>query len=225
MEHVIAAPHGGIVRRSPWRRATWCAKVSRSSSSRKPRWRAAPSRPRRSGPRTTSATTCGRAIERHALTLDENRPEAVARRRKTGYRMPRENIDAAGRSRLVQRILAAGRRAAAPAALDGGAAQEHARRWRGRRHRARSTATCSTRPARAPRWCTTTTPCWPARRAIATTTSRTACSSWRTASACRWCCSARAAAAGRARTISARASPSIRTTFTTFSQLSRAWCR
>jgi acetyl/propionyl-CoA carboxylase alpha subunit/acetyl-CoA carboxylase carboxyltransferase component len=32
-------------------------------------------------------------IERHALTLDENRPEAVARRRRNGYRMPRENID------------------------------------------------------------------------------------------------------------------------------------
>jgi acetyl/propionyl-CoA carboxylase alpha subunit/acetyl-CoA carboxylase carboxyltransferase component len=32
-------------------------------------------------------------IDRHALTLDENRPEAVARRRKNGYRMPRENIE------------------------------------------------------------------------------------------------------------------------------------
>lgn len=32
-------------------------------------------------------------IARHALTLDENRPQAVARRRKNGYRMPRENID------------------------------------------------------------------------------------------------------------------------------------
>jgi acetyl/propionyl-CoA carboxylase alpha subunit/acetyl-CoA carboxylase carboxyltransferase component len=32
-------------------------------------------------------------IERHALTLDANRPEAVARRRKNGYRMPRENIE------------------------------------------------------------------------------------------------------------------------------------
>jgi acetyl/propionyl-CoA carboxylase alpha subunit/acetyl-CoA carboxylase carboxyltransferase component len=31
-------------------------------------------------------------IERHALTLDENRPDAVARRRKTGHRMARENI-------------------------------------------------------------------------------------------------------------------------------------
>ena len=36
--------------------------------------------------------TCGRTIDRHALTLDENRPDAVARRRKTGHRMPRENI-------------------------------------------------------------------------------------------------------------------------------------
>jgi acetyl/propionyl-CoA carboxylase alpha subunit/acetyl-CoA carboxylase carboxyltransferase component len=32
-------------------------------------------------------------IARHALTLDEKRPQAVARRRKTGYKMPRENIE------------------------------------------------------------------------------------------------------------------------------------
>ncbi|MFQ5380318.1 MAG: carboxyl transferase domain-containing protein, partial [Dehalococcoidia bacterium] len=31
-------------------------------------------------------------LARHAYTLDENRPEAVAKRRKRGYRMPRENI-------------------------------------------------------------------------------------------------------------------------------------
>jgi acetyl/propionyl-CoA carboxylase alpha subunit/acetyl-CoA carboxylase carboxyltransferase component len=31
-------------------------------------------------------------IDRHAYTLDENRPEAVKRRRARGYRMPRENI-------------------------------------------------------------------------------------------------------------------------------------
>ena len=31
-------------------------------------------------------------IDRHAYTLDENRPEAVAKRRKRGFRMPRENI-------------------------------------------------------------------------------------------------------------------------------------
>ncbi|WP_158924402.1 carboxyl transferase domain-containing protein [Acidisphaera sp. S103] len=33
------------------------------------------------------------SIERHSLTLDENRPDSVARRRKTGHRMPRENIE------------------------------------------------------------------------------------------------------------------------------------
>ena len=32
------------------------------------------------------------AYERHAYTLDENRPEAVAKRYGRGYRMPRENI-------------------------------------------------------------------------------------------------------------------------------------
>jgi len=32
------------------------------------------------------------SIDRHALTLDDNRPDAVARRRKNRYRMPRENI-------------------------------------------------------------------------------------------------------------------------------------
>ncbi len=32
-------------------------------------------------------------IQRHAYTLDENRPEAVARRRKFGFRTPRENIE------------------------------------------------------------------------------------------------------------------------------------
>lgn len=32
-------------------------------------------------------------IDRHALTLDENRQEAVAKRKGRGYRMPRENID------------------------------------------------------------------------------------------------------------------------------------
>ena len=31
-------------------------------------------------------------LDRHGLTLDENRPDAVARRRKLGYRMARENI-------------------------------------------------------------------------------------------------------------------------------------
>ena len=33
------------------------------------------------------------SYDRHAFGLDQNRPEAVARRRKLGHRMPRENID------------------------------------------------------------------------------------------------------------------------------------
>ena len=32
-------------------------------------------------------------LERHAHTLDENRPQSVQKRYDRGYRMPRENID------------------------------------------------------------------------------------------------------------------------------------
>ena len=32
-------------------------------------------------------------LNRHALTLDENRPEAVAKRKARGFRMPRQNIE------------------------------------------------------------------------------------------------------------------------------------
>jgi acetyl/propionyl-CoA carboxylase alpha subunit/acetyl-CoA carboxylase carboxyltransferase component len=92
MEHVIAAPHSGIVRSV----------------------RMAPGDVVREGFPIIfieAADVAGGAIaadqttdpdhirddlrenaERHALTLDENRPTAVARRRKTGHRMPRENI-------------------------------------------------------------------------------------------------------------------------------------
>ncbi len=73
-------------------------------------------------------------IERHALTLDENRPEAVARRRKTGGNDAARKHRTTGRSRLVQRILAADRGAPAPALHDGGAAEEYPGRRRRRRH-------------------------------------------------------------------------------------------
>ena len=148
--------------------------------------------------------------DRHAFGLDENRPEAVARRRKLGYRMPRENID-----RLV----------------DPGSFKEYwplvvARQHQRQHHRgatqntpgdgvvaawAPSTARCSTRRGPAPSSSTTTTPCWRARRGTAITTSRIGSSSWRSDSSCRSSCSARAAAADRARTTSAPASRSIRT--------------
>ena len=41
-------------------------------------------------------------IARHAITLDENRPAAVQRRRKTNQRTARENIAQLGRRRLVR---------------------------------------------------------------------------------------------------------------------------
>ena len=94
MEHVITAPHARHrARRHHARRATWCAKAFRSSSSRRPRSRAARSPRRQELDPITSATTCARTSSATRSTLDENRPEAVARRRKTGYTMPRENID------------------------------------------------------------------------------------------------------------------------------------
>ena len=56
-------------------------------------------------------------IERHAVTLDAARPEAVARRRKTGQRTARENIDDLVRPRHLRRVrrlvLTAGHRPAA----------------------------------------------------------------------------------------------------------------
>ena len=73
-------------------------------------------------------------IERHALTLDENRPEAVARRRKTGGRMPRENIaqlvDPGSFKEYWPLIVARQHQRNSIEA----AAQEHAGRRRGRRH-------------------------------------------------------------------------------------------
>jgi acetyl-CoA carboxylase carboxyltransferase component len=50
------------------------------------------------GPLSTARTPVERAdlsevVERHAVTLDERRPDAVARRRKSGQRTARENVD------------------------------------------------------------------------------------------------------------------------------------
>ncbi len=50
---------------------------------------------------TTSAPISPKLIARHAMTLDENRPAAVERRRKTNQRTARENIAAPGRCRLA----------------------------------------------------------------------------------------------------------------------------
>ncbi|HEY1934484.1 MAG TPA: carboxyl transferase domain-containing protein [Acetobacteraceae bacterium] len=92
MEHVIVAPHGGIVRKITMTRGDVVREgfpivfIQQTAEA---------------GDVVTAEVEQDMAhirddlrenIERHALTLDENRPEATARRRKTGHRMPRENI-------------------------------------------------------------------------------------------------------------------------------------
>ena len=93
MEHVITAPHGGIVRAVTMAAADVVREgfpivfIQEAEVA--------------GGAITGDAVLdpdhiradLQEAYDRHAWTLDENRPEAVARRRKLGYRMPRENID------------------------------------------------------------------------------------------------------------------------------------
>jgi len=92
MEHVIAAPYGGIIRKVTMtvgdvvRQGFPIVFVQQTEVA---------------GDIVTAAEErdldhirgdLQESIDRHALTLDENRPDAVARRRKNRYRMPRENI-------------------------------------------------------------------------------------------------------------------------------------
>ena len=93
MEHVIVAPHGGIVRGTTMtpgdvvregypiiflEEADVEGGVVDSSAEIDP---------------DHIRADLQEAYDRHALTLDGKRPQAVARRRKLGYRMPRENIE------------------------------------------------------------------------------------------------------------------------------------
>jgi acetyl/propionyl-CoA carboxylase alpha subunit len=93
MEHVITAPHGGIVRgvtMAPGdvvREGYPIVFIQEAEVA---------------GGATASVAGPGpdhirddlrESHDRHAFGLDEHRPEAVARRRKLGYRMPRENIE------------------------------------------------------------------------------------------------------------------------------------
>ena len=61
--------------------------------SRRPRSRRGRRRRRRTIDLDAIRPDLAEVLERHALTLDETRPEAVARRRKTNQRTARENID------------------------------------------------------------------------------------------------------------------------------------
>ena len=135
MEHVITAPHSGIVRA-----VTMAAgdvvregfpivfiaggRGRRAARSPPPTKLDLGPHPRRSARKhRTSRVDAGRKPARRGGAAAQDRPSHAARKHR-----------AAGRSRLVQGILAADRRAPAPAPYDRGAAQEHARRWRRRRH-------------------------------------------------------------------------------------------
>ena len=77
--------------------------------------------------------------ERHAVGLDAARPDAVARRRKTGQRTARENVDDLVRPRNLRRVRSHRHRGAAAAAPAPGADRAHTRRRdaRGDRERQR----------------------------------------------------------------------------------------
>ena len=108
-------------------------------------------------------------VERHRLALDEARPAAVERRRKTGQRTARENVDDLLRSRLVRRVRPAGGRRPPPPQHAGGAdrADPGGRHGDGPRPGERGALRRRGR-ARARSW-PTTTPCSPAPRARTTT--------------------------------------------------------
>jgi acetyl/propionyl-CoA carboxylase alpha subunit len=92
MEHVITAPHGGIVRGITMApgdvvREGYPLVFIEEAEIGGGDVAAAPSQDP-----DHIRDDLRESEERHALGLDENRPDAVARRRKLGYRMPRENI-------------------------------------------------------------------------------------------------------------------------------------
>ena len=137
-------------------------------------------------------------FERRAHDARRQAARAVARRRKTNQRTARQNLDdlvdpgsfveygafaiASQRTRRTQR---------GPDREDAGRRADH-------RHRPRQRLAVRAREEPRRRSRTTTTRCWPAPRARPTTTRRTGCSRSSRSSACRWCSSPRAAAAGRA---------------------------
>jgi acetyl/propionyl-CoA carboxylase alpha subunit/acetyl-CoA carboxylase carboxyltransferase component len=93
MEHVITAPHGGIVRGITMAPGDVVREgypiIFIEEAEVADRGTAAVAEPDPDHIRGDLRES----YDRHAFGLDENRPEAVARRRKLGYRMPRENID------------------------------------------------------------------------------------------------------------------------------------
>ena len=94
MEHLVTAPHGGRVTKvaAGSAGATPDAGRSRSCFSSRPRSTPMTSRKKRMSISIISVPILPNSIARHAITLDENRPASVERRRKTNQRTARENI-------------------------------------------------------------------------------------------------------------------------------------
>ena len=93
MEHVIAAPTAASCARSPSRPATPSSRATRSPSSRSAVDGGRPTSPPTDIDLDHIRPDLAEVLQRHAVTLDAARPDAVARRRKTGQRTARENID------------------------------------------------------------------------------------------------------------------------------------
>ncbi len=120
MEHVIAAPASGIVRGVAVAKGDAVfeghALVLLEAGGRRGR---AQAKPRRRGPRITSARISRRCSSATRSALDERRPDAVARRRKTGQRTARENIERPAAIRARSSSTGRSCRRAAPAPHDG----------------------------------------------------------------------------------------------------------
>ena len=149
MEHLVTAPHGGRVRRSsPADGETLMqgeailylepAEVDGDEAAEEADVDLDHIRP-----------DLAELLARHAITLDENRPAAVERRRKTDQRTARENIaqlvDDGSFVEYGSLAIAAQRRRRALDDL----IQQHAGRRPDRRRRHRQRATCSARTTRA----------------------------------------------------------------------------
>ena len=92
MEHVIAATHDGVVREVTMRQGDVVREGYPIVFVEEAEVRGAAIAEREALDPDHIRADLALAYERHAYVLDENRPEAVAKRYGRGYRMPRENI-------------------------------------------------------------------------------------------------------------------------------------
>jgi acetyl-CoA carboxylase carboxyltransferase component len=93
LEHLVEAPQAGIVRRVTVAVGD-LVQEGQSLAELEPALGAAAARPLESAARDPNRIRpdLAEVVERHSLGLDSRRPDAVARRRKTGQRTARENV-------------------------------------------------------------------------------------------------------------------------------------